>query len=39
MKGDFNSKKIDKIVVELLTFEVMNDCYYATLKDIAGDTI
>lgn len=38
-KGDFTQKKIDKIVVELAAFEVLNDCYYATLKDFAGDTI
>jgi hypothetical protein len=27
-KGEFNRRKMDKIVLELMNFEVINDTYY-----------
>ena len=38
-EGAFNQCQLEKIVLEIVSFEVINSCYHAKLKDIKGDEI
>lgn len=37
--GAFQQRKLEKVVLELVTFEATNQCYHAKMKDLMGDEI
>ncbi len=38
-EGAFNQCQLEKIVLEIISFESINQCYHAKMKDIKGDEI
>lgn len=38
-QGHFDKKPLDRIVLEIVNFEVVNGCFHAKLRDINGDEI
>lgn len=37
--GEFLKRQLEKIVLEITQFEVINGCFQATCKDLQGDSI
>ena len=38
-QGHFIQRRLEKIVLEVVTFEATNQCYHAKMRDLAGDEI